>query len=178
MVSLHQGKLARAATGAGGLVRSGSPRALLRAWSDTPTLQHRIMTVGGVAGGLAELALVLWHPDSWILRALFPAGLVGAGIIFFAHHHSDNAVVMRQHYIMATLFVVIGLTFLGARFAPMFAPLAYTWPILFGIEAFLFITYTEDDGQAHTVSQDDGHSHTDDTGASGHDHTQGAAAGS
>ncbi len=154
----------------------------LRAWSDTPTLQHRIMTVGGVAGGLAELALVYWHPDSWILRALFPAGLVGAGIIFFGHHHSDKAVVMRQHYIMATLFVVIGLTFLGARFVPMFAPLAYTWPILFGIEAFLFITYTEDGAQAPGAGpdashSDDGHSHTDDPSGSGHDHTQGAAAG-
>ncbi len=155
----------------------------LRAWSDTPTLQHRIMTVGAIAGGLAELALVFWHPDSWIIRALFPAGLIGAGIIFFGHHHSDQALIMRQHYIMGTLFVVIGLVFLGARFVPMFSPFTYAWPLLFGVEAFLFITYTEDEGHMHNGSQDhshsdDGHTHVDDPSGNGHDHNQGVAVGS
>jgi hypothetical protein len=138
----------------------------LRSWSDTSTFQHRLMTVGAIAGGLAELALVLWHPSSWFVRALYPAGLVGAGIIFFEHHHNDQALVTGQHSIMALLFVVIGLIFLGARLVPMFSPLAYAWPILFGVEAFLFISYTEEDGHTHEGSQDhahdaDGHIHAD-----------------
>ena len=118
----------------------------LRAWMDPPTYQHRLMTLGASAGACAELALVFFHKETLLTRMLFPAGLVGAGVIFYGHHHSDNAVVKRQHDIMAFLFVLTGLTWLCARMFPVLVSLRYAWPVLFGTEAYLFLTYTEEEG--------------------------------
>jgi isorenieratene synthase len=129
----------------------------LRSWTDGPTLQHRIMALGTAVASCAELALIWWQPSSLVLRAIFPLGLIGGGIIFYSHHHGDKALINRQHQIMAFTFIAAGLTWLGARFVPMFAPLNYAWPLLIGILAFLFISYTERDQTAVGGSPTDGH---------------------
>jgi len=115
----------------------------LRAWSDMPTYQHRLMTTGAIAGACTEIALALFHVDVFLTRVLMPAGLVGAGIIFYAHHHGDEPTVLREHNIMAFLFVLTGITWVFAREVSALAPLRFAWPILFGIEAYLFISYQE-----------------------------------
>lgn len=115
----------------------------LRAWADTSTYQHRLMTTGARVGACTEIALALFHVDIALTRVLFPAGLVGAGIIFYAHHHGDEPTVLREHSIMAFLFVLTGLVWLASRQILTLAPLRFTWPILFAIEAYLFISYQE-----------------------------------
>ena len=129
----------------------------LRAWADTPTLQHRFMTAGALVAGVAELATGYLQQTSPPLRTLFPLGLVASGIVFYGHHHGGKAVIHRQHNIMAWLFIVTGLTLLVARFIPSLAPLQYAWPMLYGVLAYVFVTYTEEEVHAHgEVGHDDG----------------------
>ncbi len=141
----------------------------LRAWADSMTLQHRVMTVGSIAGGFTELGLAFWHRNDLLFRGLFPVGLIAAGVIFYNHHHGDKALIGRQHKIMAFVFVVTGLTALGARFVPMLSPLQYAWPMLLGLEAYLFISYTEHEEHIHGA--DSGDSHGGGHGDDGHDHS-------
>lgn len=115
----------------------------LRAWADTPTYQHRLMTTGAVLAACAEIALALFHIDIILTRLLLPAGLVASGILFYIHHHGSEATVVREHNIMAFLFVLTGVVWLAARGIPLMAPLGVVWPVLFALEAYLFISYQE-----------------------------------
>ncbi len=92
-----------------------------------------------------------------------PAGLIAAGIIFYGHHHGTSGLINRQHAIMAFLFILTGLTWLAARFIPLLEPLKFSWPMLFGILAYMFVTHKQQDDHEHGAH---GHEHEGD----GHEH--------
>jgi Rieske Fe-S protein len=132
----------------------------LRAWSDTATFQHRILSIGSIVTLMGEVAIVYNHWDLWYAQAAYPTGLIAAGIIFYGHHHGSSGLINRQHAIMAFLFIVTGLTWLAARFIPLLEPLKYSWPMLFGILGYMFITHKQQDDHVHDPGHEgDGHDH-------------------
>jgi hypothetical protein len=135
-------------------------RTWLRSWSDTATWQHRLMAGGAGVSAAAEWTRQFWFDATW-LRLVFPLGLIGAGIIFYNHHHGHRALITRQHNIMAFSFIAAGLVWLTARFVPGMRMFEYAWPLLLGLVGYLFVTYTEEEldtaeGNGHVHAHDDG----------------------
>ena len=133
----------------------------LSAWKDRSTLQHHLMTLLAIAGiGCEMLIAFLGANSAWIL-SLFPLGMVATGITFLGHHHGHSPLVERQHRIMAVVFILTGLMWLGSRLLVPLAPLSFAWPLTYGFAAYLFITYTEHElpHAAHDHGEEGDHDH-------------------
>jgi isorenieratene synthase len=136
----------------------------LRSLGDKHTLQHRLMTGGGIAAGAVEAALAfgwLVHP---LWPALFPVGSIVFGVLFTLHHWGEDPLADRQHRDIGFVAILAGVCLGLARFFPVTRGLAYAWPILVLLQAYLFVSYMSTTLHGHVASDAGGH------GTSGHAH--------
>ena len=133
----------------------------LAAWKDRSTLQHHLMTLLAIAGIACEILIAFRGANSAWTLSLFPLGMVATGTTFLGHHHRHSPLVARQHRIMAVVFILTGLMWLGSRLLVPLAPLSFAWPLTYGFAAYLFITYTEHElpHAAHDHGEEGDHDH-------------------
>lgn len=116
----------------------------LSSWQDNSTVTHRIINIGGVIASVVELGIVNANWNNILLLLILPVGQVGAGVLFYMHHHpGEPSIIGRQHDIMATSLLLAGFALGGARLLDL-QPFANAWPWMMAVIAYLFLTYSEE----------------------------------
>jgi carotenoid phi-ring synthase / carotenoid chi-ring synthase len=130
----------------------------LRSLADKHTLQHRMMTGGGIVAGAIEAGLAFDVLSHVLWTAVFPIGSMVFGVLFTLHHWGEEPLADRQHRDIGFVAILGGACLGLARFFPLTQPLIYAWPILVLYQAYLFISYMSTTLHGHAVQPEtDGH---------------------
>lgn len=134
-------------------------KSYFRTFSDSHTLQHRIMTAGGIGVGILEILIAYGWIHFKLAGVFYPVGLILFGFLFMQHHWGEDPLSDRQHRDIGFIAILSGLCLGLFRFFPIAGGLNLVWPVLLICQGYIFISYmatTLHGGHSHSG----GHTHT------------------
>jgi carotenoid phi-ring synthase / carotenoid chi-ring synthase len=127
----------------------------INSFANHHSIQHRAMTLGGLAVGVIEIGWAFGWWDADFLRVFFPLGMILFGVMFVRHHFGEEPLSDKQHRDIGALAVFAGGLILLERFFPGMEAFGYMWPLLLVGQGYIFISY-----MATTLHGGGGHSHS------------------
>ena len=123
---------------------------------DPQQLQHLIMGVLLMLGGLVELFIALNAFREKIWKYVFPAVLAVIGVMFIIHNQHGTAAAIHQsvvyhRYLGSALILTGALKALESSFREKYGWIVYPWIIAMFVTAIMLITYREPKGAYQVI---------------------------